>query len=105
MKIYFAVSDVMLDKQGLSEKLKDKPFHWSLSHGQGKYGESFLASYLAKSAGDIVNAMEEFKINKPYTVCCAKVAESDLLEGLRASMVGDVMWEVHVIIDETTRIA
>lgn len=106
MNIYFAVSDEMIEKQGMTARLSEvaNTYHWTLSHGKSNYGETFLAAMLAISAGDILNAMRQFGVQNPYTICQARIEEKDLLEGMRAALVGDVIWEAHVIITELTRV-
>ena len=105
MKLCFAASDEMIEKQGMPERFdKAYTYNWTLSHGQSKYGETFLAAVLATNEGDVVNAMKEFGIDKPYMVCVAECKDADVLEGLRAAMVGDVVWEAKVVITELTRV-
>lgn len=104
MKLYFAVTDSMLDAQVSSKEKKLGFFQWILSGEKGKYGESFLAGYLGISAGDVMNAMTEYNITKPYNILCGEILDKDLLEGLRAAMIGNVVWQRNIYVHEMSRI-
>jgi hypothetical protein len=104
MNIYFAVSDVMIEEQGMPTRFQDADtYNYTLSQGKSEYGETFLAHILGRSVGEVVDAVGGF-VQKPYIVCRAEIDDGTLTKALRAALVGDVMWVAKVIVNELTRI-
>ena len=103
MNIYFAVSDEMLKQQHISKINPKKPVKYILSGGTSEYGETFLAYNINTSAGKLIDGIEDY-VNRPYTICRAKIKEKDLVRGLCAAMIGDVVWTVDVMIDDLKRV-
>jgi hypothetical protein len=95
MDIYFAVNDSLIEKHSMPERFQEAgTFKWKLS------ANTILANIISNSAGkvhDVVNGL----VKEPFAICKARVNDLDVIEALRAAVVGDVV-HIEVAVFELT---
>lgn len=95
MNIYFAVSEEMIEKYGMPEQSESGHYSWTLNN------DTFLWRDIRSSAGQIVDYYHGKNL-RPYAICRAHLDDKIVAEALRASLVGDVIKNISVIITEIT---
>lgn len=95
MNIYFAINEKIIQERGMPERFQESnTFKWELSHN------TILASIIADSAGKVLDIVNQW-VDTPYAICKAHINDIDMIEVLRAAVVGDVV-RAKVIVSEIT---
>jgi hypothetical protein len=102
MIFYFAITDKMIEKYGMSERPQQRnTFNWKLSY----CNESFLGATLCDTPGKVLDALKHQNLlhtENTVIIVRAIATDADMLDGLRAVLVGDTIKSVNVVIDEVT---
>ena len=100
MIFYFAITDKMIEKYGMSERPQQRnTFNWKLSY----CNESFLGATLCDTPGKVLDTLKHHNLlqnEEAVIIVRATASDADVLDGLRAILVGDTVKSVNVVIDE-----
>jgi hypothetical protein len=80
--IYFAISQSMIDRNGLPETHTSGVFNWELT------SDSFYASVIADSMGKVLDYVKPYA-KEPFAICKANVSNEDVALAFATCLNGD----------------
>lgn len=94
MNIYFAITQALIDKQGMPETVESGVFSWDLN------SNTFYASVVADSAGKVLDWVKPYA-KVPFAICKAEVSSTDVANAFGACLNGDGQ-DFKVLVTEIT---
>lgn len=94
MNIYFAVTQAMIDKQGMPETKKSNVFQWILN------SNTLYAYVVADSTGKVLDWVKPYA-KVPFAICKAEVTSTDVALAFAACLNGDGQ-DFKVLVTEMT---